>query len=155
MIVLTVEDRFLAKIRLPEDLENDCWIWIGGIYYTNCGCGPGYGTFYYEGKRQYAHRVAYKLWVGEIPLGHNILHKCDTPLCCSPFHIESGTQQQNITDKMNRKRHPNSKLTEGDVITIREMLSSGCSARKLAWEVGVSYQAILDIKHNRSWKPFS
>lgn len=53
-----------------------CWIWVGGL-------GPkGYGSFSPKGKTQRAHRVSYTHFVGKIPNGMYVLHKCDNPALC-------------------------------------------------------------------------
>lgn len=75
--------RLLAKIN--KNGENGCWLWEGAKK-TN-----GYGKFFYNGKNQAAHRIAYKLLSGIIPDGACILHKCDNPICVNPNHLSTGS----------------------------------------------------------------
>ena len=89
------EQRFMRYIR-----ESDgCWIWIGG----NNG---KYGVFYAgpdeTPMRPYAHRWSYEHFIGPIPDGLEINHKCETPLCVLPAHLEAVTTKEN----MNYGNHP-------------------------------------------------
>lgn len=34
------------------------------------------------------HRFVYETLVGPIPKGHHLHHKCQTPACCNPAHLE-------------------------------------------------------------------
>lgn len=61
--------RFLAKVRI---LPSGCWQWLGKANDNN------YGYFWLDGKSQLAHRVSYRHFVGPIPDGFEIDHKCHT-----------------------------------------------------------------------------
>lgn len=64
----------------------------------------GYGQFHI-GKRNFsAHRVAYTLERGEIPVGMCVCHHCDNPVCCNPAHLFVGTHRDNVLDKWNKGR---------------------------------------------------
>ena len=67
----------------------------------------GYGRVRVAGKRVMAHRAAYAQARG-LPLdaiaGRVIRHKCDNPSCVNPEHLEEGTHQDNMDDKV--ARHP-------------------------------------------------
>lgn len=86
-----VEVRFWAKV----DKSGTCWIWLG----AKSGSGR-YGSFGYEGRVQPAHRVAYMLTFGPIPLGAEIHHVkargCTSTLCVRPDHLEAVTHQENV-----------------------------------------------------------
>jgi len=84
----------------------DCWLWTGtqGRH--------GYGVFKVRPMMYRAHRIAYELIKGEIPLGLNVCHKCDTPLCVRPDHLYVGTQKQNIGDSIRARRHTSCLLAE-------------------------------------------
>lgn len=55
----------------------------------------GYGVIQYDGRTQYAHRVAYELHVGPIPEGLHIDHLCRNRVCINPAHLEPVTQAEN------------------------------------------------------------
>jgi hypothetical protein len=65
----TDEDyRERLKSKCLVDPFTGCWIYQG---FRN---KLGYGDFSYRGVNLRAHRVAYKLWKGDIPAGLDILH---------------------------------------------------------------------------------
>ena len=76
-------DRFLSKIEEPFDVHNDCWVWSGRLDKR------GYGRIGAKGKTQLAHRVGYELFVGPIPLGHDLDHLCKNPKCVNPDHLNT------------------------------------------------------------------
>lgn len=90
--------RFLVKV---DKQDNGCWIWTAGL------TSDGYGQFSLDGRPQRAHRVSYEHYVGEIPDGMLIRHKCDVPTCVAPEHIEVGTYKQNTADMYERNRQHN------------------------------------------------
>lgn len=79
-------DRFWDKV----DTAGDCWEW------TAYKMPNGYGRFGLDGKMPLAHRVAYELEVGEIPVGLQIDHLCRNRGCVRPDHLEPVTQAENI-----------------------------------------------------------
>lgn len=84
----TPEERFWAKVdrRGPDE----CWLWTAGVN------GP-YGRFLWSrGSAFYAHRVAYTLLVGQVPIDLDLDHLCREPLCCNPAHMEPVTHAENI-----------------------------------------------------------
>ena len=82
--------RFFRK--LPLTLEADkCWIWKNGE-------AKWYGNFNICYCREQAHRISYALFVGPIPEGLLVRHRCDNPPCVNPFHLELGTHTDNRRD---------------------------------------------------------
>lgn len=130
----------------------NCWEWQRA---TN---GIGYGTLTINGRRKYAHRLAYELGVAPIPEGMLVLHKCDNPSCINPEHLEAGTQSQNMRDchKRGRSRIPSPrlhgedngscKLTDTQVDEIRRRLNAGDRQQAIADCYGVSQGQISNIK---------
>lgn len=72
--------RFWSKIDVSAN-RNECWLWTKGI-----GTG-GYGMFYFKGKTQAAHRIAYQLRFGDIPDTQKLYHHCGNVLCVNPDHL--------------------------------------------------------------------
>ncbi len=91
--------RFYSKLHLVG-----CGVrWAGGDLNNH-----GYGRFaiYRDGKRIriLAHRLAYKLAIGDEPGEAVVRHGCDTPPCCTPDCLETGTQAANVYDAVVRDR---------------------------------------------------
>lgn len=146
----------LDRIKINE--ITDCWEWTGEKN------KQGYGRFKIAGKTTYAHRVAYELWVDHyIILTRNsfICHKCDNPSCVNPTHLFFGTPKDNMQDMITKNRQNHafgedqglSKLTEVEVIQIRNLYSSGgYYQRELADMFNVSRQHISALCKKECWK---
>lgn len=146
-------ERFEAFV-LPEP-NSGCWLWMGSVTGTGHGCF-GYGG---KGRTVMAHRAAYALYRGAIPIGAMILHKCDVACCVNPDHLYPGTHRDNMRDMRERKRarpprlfgeaQGGAKLTNDKVRHIR---ASRENAEVLAASLGVSVWSIYDIRARRSWR---
>jgi hypothetical protein len=127
--------------------SNGCWTWNGQRIRSDYGRIIALG-----GKAKFAHRAAYEVWVGPIPDGKILRHKCDNPPCINPEHLDVGTYQDNSNDMINRKRWSgNGHITQHDADTIRVYLSAGRDVKSLAVEFGISRASIYDIKKLRTW----
>lgn len=97
-----VTDR-VRKLRFESKYKKSgsrkCWNWLGAT--TDSG-KLLYGMFRWGSRMELAHRISYRLYVGEIPSGMMVLHSCDNGLCVNPSHLFIGTQQDNMRD-MSRK----------------------------------------------------
>lgn len=89
---MTEKEQFIRKIS-PEPMSG-CWLWEGNIE------RGGYGLFKYKCINRSAHRAAYRLFVGEIPDGLVLDHKCRTRCCVNPAHLEAVTQKENVRRSM-------------------------------------------------------
>jgi hypothetical protein len=67
-----------------------CWEWQR---YRN---EHGYGRMWRP--KVYAHRASFEAFVGPIPSGLSVLHRCDNPPCCNPEHLFLGTRADNMRD---------------------------------------------------------
>jgi hypothetical protein len=69
----------------------------------------GYGAIYdaEAGHHVAAHRAAFALAHGPIPVGLLVCHHCDNPPCCDPAHLFLGTAADNFNDmrRKGRERH--------------------------------------------------
>ncbi len=135
------------------DKTGDCWEWTGTCNNT------GYGTLSYQGQPCVAHRVAAFLsgLVATIAApkskqdkGH-VLHKCDNRKCCNPAHFFLGNYTDNQLDcyakgrdgKAKGAAHSNARLTNQDVVEIRELYASGFfKQQELATAYEVSQRVI-------------
>lgn len=143
------QDDFYKKM----ETQGDCWIW------KNSKTPAGYGKFMYRKKHWLTHRLSYYFANGEIPLGMQVLHRCDNPSCINPNHLFLGTQAMNMKDMVAKNRslkgtkHPSAKLTEEQVRMIRtEWGGRVKSVEAISEQYGFSKSGICGIIHNRNWK---
>lgn len=90
-----IEIRFWNKVR--KERGKGCWNWTAGTF------SDGYGGFGAYGETR-SHRVSWVLHFGSIPIGLQVLHSCDNPLCVRPSHLFLGTTQDNTQDRCNKGR---------------------------------------------------
>lgn len=141
-------ERFMAKVE-PEP-NTGCWLWTGAM-------SRGYGYMRRGRRMVQAHRIAYETFVGPIPDGLCVLHRCDTRACVNPTHLFLGTLTDNNRDRAAKgrsavgERSGQSKLTAEDVLAIRARAAAGESQRGLAREYGISHTLAHDIVHRRWW----
>jgi len=134
-------------------IENGCWEWVKHIK-------NGYGISGLNGKIEQAHRASWKVFVGEIPKGMQVNHKCHNKKCINPDHLYIGTQKQNMQDMIsagrgaNRKgsSSPMAKLNEEKVYKIKELIESGEPIKNIAREYCVCESTIRAIRSNLTWK---
>jgi hypothetical protein len=93
-----IERRFW--LRVEKRSEGECWNWIGGQTVK------GYGVIGTRGReRTTVHRVSWAIHNGRaIPDGMWVLHSCDNRLCVNPGHLRLGTNDDNVRDRVERKR---------------------------------------------------
>ena len=136
-------------------MPSGCWEWKGSLN------GGGYGQLAVGTDRpEIATRVAYRAWVGPIPAGGAICHRCDNPPCINPAHLFLGTKADNNRDMRTKDRHAHGetstawKLTDVQVVEIRTRYAAGgVTQRALAEEFGVStgnIQLIIARKRRKS-----
>jgi hypothetical protein len=155
--------KFMDKIKIKGD---GCWEWAGSRTKYSNGSRKGqygYGSFRHNGKNIGAHRMSHMLFIGEIPEGMCVCHRCDNPSCVKPAHLFLGTRGDNFRDAISKGRakklpwmfgetHASAKLTQFDVDMIRLALNSGVPGVKLAKKYKVTPSQICAIKNRRSWK---
>lgn len=150
---LPVLDNFWARTdRSPAG----CWEWTGRR-------SRGYGAVMPDGAKgrcTSAHRYAYELLHGPIPVGLVVRHTCDNPPCIRPDHLILGTQSDNLADMVARGRNhrpvgelnSSARLTEADVRYIRNARITGVSGAALAARFGVPRNTIYGAANRHSWK---
>jgi len=68
--------------------ENACWEWTGSTH-------DGYGKFHFRNRAVIAHRWLYQYYVGIIPMGYVIDHKCNNRKCVNLTHLQAITRAEN------------------------------------------------------------
>lgn len=129
--------------------ESDCWEWAGHR------TGRGYGRIGVSGRLMYSHRLAYEAWVGPIPDGMHVLHRCDNPPCINPAHLFLGTDAENVRDRDGKGRTARGAATRTNTVinidiarTMREeaaTMTVGAIAEKHGVKRELARRAILNI----------
>ena len=79
-------DRFLSYIEISES----CWNWKSSV------TKEGYGRIVINKRYVMAHRYSYEYYIGGIPKGLEIDHKCRNKGCVNPRHLEPVTHLENM-----------------------------------------------------------
>lgn len=149
---LPLSERLEAQC-IPEP-NTGCWLWLGSAQ------PQGYGRLWTDRvfRNEPAHRAAYRTWVGPIPDGLWVLHRCDVRPCINPAHLFLGTSQDNIDDKVRKgrtyggERHNFAKLSAKQVVEVRRLFDSKHPTMSIARQYGLKRDAVLSIGHRTSWR---
>ena len=148
----------LIDRSLPIPIFDGCWIWMLSIIQD------GYGRMQVGSKKILAHRLSYEAFVGKIPEGILVLHRCDVPSCINPSHLFLGTDRTNSNDKVAKGRHARgplhsvwsrgekqhaAKLNPEKIRLIRADMRSQSAIAK---DFGVTQTIISAIKRGKTWK---
>jgi len=162
----TAQERFWSKV----DKSGECWLWTGGSV-------QAYGRVRVNGESRSAHCYSWEIHRGPIPEGMFVCHNCpggDNPRCVNPDHLFLGTCADNVRDAVAKGRaqtgdrhysrlnpellargsrhgRPRSKLTEAQVIEIRQRLANGEGTCALAREFEVSPATISALKYRLTY----
>ena len=93
------QQRFESYITV--DPHTSCWLWQRA-----CNTS-GYGVAIHHNKHWLAHRLAcvlYRVTNYQHIQSNVVLHRCDTPQCCNPQHLQIGTQRENMVDAKHKGR---------------------------------------------------
>jgi len=131
-------------------VDSGCWEWNG---FRN---QAGYGLVWLNGKQHRVHRIVLSKKVGR-PLEDTEVsrHMCNNPACCNPEHLEVGTTQDNIKDKLlagrqaKGEKNGQSKITDKQVEEIKA-LNGKMSLRDIGNIYNIHYVHVSRIQSGRS-----
>lgn len=148
-------NKFWSKVLITAN-DNLCWNWIS--------TKDGYGTLYVkqdDGKQKSykATRISYLINNNVDPGELDVAHFCDNPKCVNPKHLFLATHQENMNDRENKGRgarlngenHGSSKLTEKQVLEIRELGERGSTHISIAEKYNVNRSTIGLIIRRKNW----
>lgn len=148
--------RFWSKVDRSNG-PDACWEW------TAYRDPFGYGSIHIASKTPRAHRVAWTLTNEAIPENMNVLHRCDNPSCCNPAHLFLGTDADNNRDRSAKHRssyapantgsqNARAKLTEAQVLLIRQRHANGVTGAQLGREFGITGGNVSEIVRRKIWR---
>jgi hypothetical protein len=113
----------------PEPMSG-CWLWLGPLSTGGYGnvsitLGPN------QNAKVIAHRLAYELFHGPIPIGMCIDHLCRCKACVNPDHLEAVTPAENVRrGKTGVLRIPKTACCRGHVYTAENSYMKWSSQKK-------------------------
>lgn len=149
-----IYERFNSKYVVAP---SGCWEWTDALDHY------GYGRLQVNKKAAKAHRIAYEIFIGEIPSDKIICHHCDNRKCVNPKHIYAGTFTSNNRDMVLRGRrrnggrpnygekNGNSKLKVKQVLKIKEHIKNKIPYLRIAKLFNVSPCTIRHIAIGKRW----
>lgn len=135
--------------RVNRGGTEECWLWTG------LKTEFGYGRFPAFGRIEKAHRVAWEIANGQIPIGKVVCHRCDVTTCVNARHLFLGSKAQNSADMVAKRRQAfgtrvkSSKLTPEIVAAFRERKTKHSEEAK---RYGVSVSVISEARNFITWR---
>lgn len=132
--------------------ESGCWLLMTSIR------AKGYAARSFKGRQSDAHRASYEAYVGEIPVGMQVLHRCDVRNCVNPKHLFLGTNSDNMQDMLSKgrgsvgERHYKAVLTDELVRKLRSEYQPGDSWMELERKTGINRGVLRPAILGITWK---
>jgi hypothetical protein len=147
--IFHAKEYFYKNIKVNN--KTGCWLWLHNEHSI-------YGQISISGINVPVHRFSYEIHKGPIPNNLFICHQCDTPKCVNPYHLKTGTQQDNINNAIKRGRNVKGQkvgtsiLTDKQVIEIKSILKNKTSTHEqIAIKFKTSRTAITAISTGQNW----
>ena len=118
-------------MRHVNKCPDGCWLWTGAV------ATRGGGAFFHEKRTQRAHRVAYLLWIGEVPQDCVVTQTCKNILCVNPEHLRLETWPETNLRTAASRAHASRSRPQGwrkkfgfpeDIEMLKDYLRRGMSA---------------------------
>ena len=133
--------RFICKYVI---VDSGCYEWTASLHKM------GYGKFQTNGKTETAHRISYRLFVGEIPKNLCVLHTCDNRKCVNPKHLFLGTHLENMADMRSKNRGAiKTNITEEIANLIFEYKKLGQSQQSIGDSLGIHQTIVSKVLRNK------
>ena len=130
------------------------------------GRGYRYVSLYLKplfAKNYYVHRLVAMAFIGEIPEGYEVNHKDGNKSNNHYLNLEIVTSSQNILHAYRTglakpiigfkgSEHPNSKMTDEQVLKIRELHRNGTTPTKISLEFKTPFSTICKVCYRQTWK---
>lgn len=134
-------ERFWSRVEIGDD--DDCWV-------NTFNPSDEYGRMNIQNKMEAAHRIAWTIINGEIPVGYDLHHRATcSKRCCNPSHLSLVTHVEHsaLTNALGQvniygENNGSARLTDEQVQQIKRLQSQGVSCRKVAAVFGVSNQYV-------------
>lgn len=140
------EERFWSHV--PNRPAEGCWEWNEGN-----NDRARYGGMHVQGVRWWAHRLSYELFVGPIPKGMCVCHKCDNRRCIRPDHLFLGTKGDNAFDMAQKGRHGAAILTPATAAELYRRWKCGeATVEELAKKYKLRRVTVWGITRGRAWR---
>ncbi len=130
-----------------QKTDQGCWLY-------KKSCSGAYGKVRWQSKWYSAHRISYEQFVGKIPEGKWICHKCDTPKCVNPEHLFVGSASDNRKDAVKKRRvalgekNHFAKFTDKQIEEMRLLNIEGFTYERLSRIFNCSYTFVYNIINN-------
>jgi HNH endonuclease len=144
-------DRFFRHVG--RTTEQGCILWTGrkssGYGYISRG-SVGEGVVG-------AHCFSYEYFIGPVPDGMEVCHRCDVRACVRPVHLFAGTRADNLADMRAKMRHNfgakngNTSLTDEKVVEILTALANGEKQIRIAERFQISKTRVSCIALRKAW----
>lgn len=108
--------------------------------------------------QHYVHHLIAEAFLGPKPKGLYVLHGPEGHLDNRPENLRYGTQKENMQDRKRDgteilgQNHPNSKLSNLQVLEIRKLCHEGVLLRKVAEQFNISLASVCMIRKRQTWK---
>jgi hypothetical protein len=146
--------RVLDCCDVSSDIDA-CWPWNRSF---DC---RGYGEIRLKPVTKFAHRIMFEQFTRMVLTRSEVIrHSCDNPPCCNPFHLEAGTQADNVRDMLARGRGQDySTAPKGEAHgmasisdeTALEIFKAPGRLDEIKSMYGVSRDIVEKIKYGFSW----